>query len=158
MSAQTLDAIIRVDSNTLTNLTAAAQAAPRLRMNRNLHTDHSAPVQRLAIAMEPGTYVRPHRHNHSWEVLLPLNGSFSVVIFDDAGKELDRFILGPNNLRVVEMPAGTWHSVAALESGSVIFEVKEGPYIPVTTADLAAWAPEEGSPDAAAFVKYVVGN
>jgi cupin fold WbuC family metalloprotein len=158
MSAQTLDSIIRVDSEALTNLTAAAQAAPRLRMNRNLHTDHSAPVQRLAIAMEPGTYVRPHRHTHSWEVLLPLNGSFSVVVFDDAGKELDRFILGVNNLRVVEMPAGTWHSVAALESGSVIFEVKEGPYIPVTAADVAAWAPEEGSAEAPAFVKYVAGN
>jgi cupin fold WbuC family metalloprotein len=158
MSAQTVDAIIRVEAKDLTNLTAAAQAAPRLRMNRNLHTDLSAPVQRLAIAMEPGTYVRPHRHNHSWEVLLPLNGSFSVVIFDDAGKELDRLILGADKLRVIEMPAGTWHSVAALEPGSVIFEVKEGPYLPATAAEFASWAPEEGSPDTAAFVKYVVGH
>ena len=114
-------------------------------------------MQRLAIAMEPGTYVRPHRHSHSWEVLTALRGSFSVVIFDDAGVEVERFILGNSALHVVEMPAGTWHSVAALESGSIIFEVKEGPYTPVTASDSATWAPEDGSPEVAAFVHYVAG-
>jgi cupin fold WbuC family metalloprotein len=158
MQTQIPDSIIRIDPAALSDLTTIAQAAPRLRMNRNLHANHSAVVQRLFIAMEPGTYVRPHRHNHSWELLLPLSGAFSVVIFDDKGEELERFVLGANGLNIVEMPAGTWHSVAALESGSVIFEVKEGPYIPTTAAEFAEWAPVEGSLDAVEFVKYVVGN
>ena len=104
----------------LDSLTQAAQNSARLRMNQNLHPTHEAPVQRLAIAMEMGTYVRPHRHSHSWEVLLPLRGSFSIVIFSDEGKEIDRFVLGESGLRVVELPAGTWHSVAAREPDSIV--------------------------------------
>lgn len=63
----------------------AAANAPRLRAHRNLHPELSDPVQRLAIAMEPGTYVRPHRHPHTFELLLPLRGRFVVLNFDDQG-------------------------------------------------------------------------
>ncbi|CAH5627197.1 Tryptophan synthase subunit beta like protein [Klebsiella pneumoniae] len=61
----------------------AAASAPRLRAHRNFHPELSDPIQRLAIAMEPGTYIRPHRHRHTFELLLPLKGRFVVLNFDD---------------------------------------------------------------------------
>ncbi|MDN0076015.1 WbuC family cupin fold metalloprotein [Crenobacter sp. SG2303] len=127
----------------LDTLSATAAAAPRLRANRNFHPELSAPVQRLAIAMEPDTYVRPHRHSHSWELLTVLKGSFEVIIFDEAGVVSERILLG-KEVRVLEMPANTWHSVQSCEPGSVVFEVKQGPYAPLTEVDLAAWSPAEG--------------
>jgi cupin fold WbuC family metalloprotein len=146
-----------LDADLLNALSGTAKTSARLRMNHNLHPANETGVQRLAIAMEPGTYVRPHRHNHSWEVLIALRGSFSIVTFNDEGKELHRFVLGGSGASVVEMPAGTWHSVAARETGSIVFEVKQGAYVPVAPADFAAWAPEDATEAAKKFVDYVLG-
>lgn len=122
---------------------AAAASAPRLRAHRNFHPELSDPVQRLAIAMEPGTYIRPHRHPHTFELLLPLSGRFLVLNFDDQGTVTHRVILGEDCM-ALEMDAGTWHSVLSLDKGGVIFEVKHGGYQPVAEQDSAAWAPAEG--------------
>jgi cupin fold WbuC family metalloprotein len=125
-------------------LSALAAAAPRLRAHRNFHPELSAAVQRLAIAMEPGTYVRPHRHVNSWELLCPLRGAFDLIIFDEQGQLLERHRLGAGGAALFEMPASTWHSVISLAPGSVIFEVKQGPYQPIAAENLAPWSPEEG--------------
>lgn len=87
-----------------------AAHSPRLRAHRNLHPDLSDPVQRLAIAMEPGTYVRPHRHPHTFELLTALSGRFLVLNFDDSGNVTRRVVLG-EECKVLEMDAGTWHAV-----------------------------------------------
>jgi len=106
--------------------------------------------------MEPDTYVRPHRHMQSWELLIPLSGSFLLTVFDEAGATVERHRLGGvDGLSAVEFPAGTWHTVTSLGEGSVIFEVKEGPYLPVQPADLADWSPAEGTPEAADFVRQM---
>nr|UGK56929.1 hypothetical protein [Escherichia coli] len=125
---------------------AAAVQSPRLRAHRNFHPELSDSVQRLAIAMEPGTYVRPHRHPHTFELLLPLRGRFVVLNFDDRGTVTHRAILG-ETCTVLEMAAGTsacravagyrWHN---------FFEVKHGGYQPVAADDYAHWAPAEGEP------------
>ncbi|WP_299997253.1 WbuC family cupin fold metalloprotein [uncultured Cedecea sp.] len=122
---------------------AAAASAPRLRAHRNFHPELSDPVQRLAIAMEPGTYIRPHRHPHTFELLLPLRGRFLVLNFDDQGTVTQRVVLGEDCM-ALEMEAGTWHAVLSLDNGGVIFEVKHGGYQPVAEQDSAAWAPAEG--------------
>jgi cupin fold WbuC family metalloprotein len=158
MTAKSSAAIKQIDTIAFDKLTQAAQDSSRLRINHNLHSDFHSQVQRMVVAMEPGTYVKPHRHSHKWETLLPLRGSFSVVIFDKQGNETERFILGTETgLHLVEVPSGVWHSVAARESGSILFEVKEGPYTPITPADSAIWAPEDGTPEAEKFVSYVAG-
>lgn len=123
----------------LNELAVQAQHSPRLRANHNLHTDLNDAIQRLAIAMEPGTLVLPHRHPHTFEVLLPLRGRFVVLIFDEAGAVSSRTVLGAG-CAVLEMPAGTWHAVLSLDAGGVIFEVKHGPYAPMAQADIAAWS------------------
>lgn len=129
----------KFDTATLDTLTTQARKSPRLRANQNFHADHAEAIQRLAIAMEPDTLVLPHRHPHTFEVLMPLRGNFTVLLFDDAGTVMQRIELG-SDCRVIEFPANTWHAVLSRVSGAVIFEVKHGPYVPVAAADTAAWA------------------
>ena len=123
----------------LNELSRQAQASPRRRANANLHVELGDPIQRLAIAMEPDTYVRPHRHPHTWELLYPLRGRFLVLHFDDAGTVTQRTVLG-EDCAVLENPAGTWHAVLSLDVGGIIFEVKHGPYTPIAEADYAPWS------------------
>ena len=131
----------------LDNLSQEARQSPRLRANQNLHENLNDPIQRLAIAMEPGTLVLPHRHPHTWELLYPLRGRFIVLHFDETGTVTDRNVLG-EDCSVLENPAGTWHAVLSLDQGGVIFEVKHGPYIPVSEADYAPWCNSSEEADA----------
>ncbi len=130
-----------------------AQASPRHRANLNLHPQLDDPIQRLAVAMEPDTYVRPHRHPHTWELLYPLAGRFAVLEFDEAGTLRSRALLGADS-RLIELPAGSWHAVLSLDPGAVIFEVKHGPYQPIDTADFAPWSPAAETPQAAALMAW----
>lgn len=134
-------------------LSQQAQASLRRRANLNLHTRLDDPIQRLAIAMEPDTYVRPHRHPHTWELLYPLAGRFVVLHFDEAGRLGARTVLGADS-RVIETPAGGWHAVLSLDPGAVIFEVKHGPYQPISAADYAPWSPAAETPGAVALMAW----
>lgn len=134
-------------------LAGAAQRSPRRRMNLNLHAELTDPVQRLAIAMEPDTMVVPHRHQQTFELLHPLRGRFVVLHFDEVGMVSARHVLG-EDAAVVETPAGVWHAVLSLDPGGVIFEVKQGPYLPVGPADCAPWAPADGGEDARALLDW----
>ena len=129
-------------------LSQEARLSPRRRANHNLHEDLSDPVQRLAIAMEPDTYVRPHRHPHTWEMLFPLRGRFVVLHFDETGTVIERTVLG-EDCKVLENPVGAWHAVLSLDSGGIIFEVKQGPYQPLTEADYAPWSQASEGAEAA---------
>ena len=127
-------------------LVLQAQQSPRRRANLNLHSEPGDPVQRLAIAMEPDTVVFPHRHPQTFELLHPLRGRFLVLHFDEAGTVTGRSVLG-EDCAVIENAPGQWHAVLSLDSGGVIFEVKQGPYVAVGEADTAAWS---RTPDSAA--------
>lgn len=127
----------------LDELSSQARQSARHRANFNLHPELSDPIQRLAIAMEPATYVRPHRHPHTWELLYPLRGRFLVLHFDEAGRVCQRTVLG-EDCQVLENPAGCWHAVLSLDSGGVIFEVKHGPYRAIAEADYAPWSTSDG--------------
>ena len=131
----------------LDTLVQQAQQSPRRRANLNLHDALDAPIQRLAIAMEPDTVIVPHRHPQTFELLTPLRGRFVVLLFDDAGTMTQRVVLG-EDCPVIEYPANTWHSVLSLDSGGVIFEVKQGPYMPIGEVDTAPWARGADTKDA----------
>jgi cupin fold WbuC family metalloprotein len=143
----------QITESTLADLARQAQASPRRRANLNLHERLDDPIQRLAIAMEPETYVRPHRHPHTWELLLPLAGRFVVLHFDDAGRVTGRNVLGAAS-RALETPACRWHAVLSLDPGAVIFEVKHGPYAPIAEADYAPWSPPADAPAVAALMAW----
>lgn len=137
----------RIDRTLLATLSTQAAASPRLRAHHNLHPQLDDPVQRLCIAMEPGTYVRPHRHMQpeTWEILLILSGAVALLIFDDGGKVLERVELAAGGeVTAVEIPADTWHAVASLKAGTVVFEVKRGPYAPISELNYAPWSPADG--------------
>ncbi|MDD5329608.1 MAG: WbuC family cupin fold metalloprotein [Sulfuricella sp.] len=137
----------RIDRQLLTSLSAQAAAAPRLRAHHNLHPELDDPVQRLCIAMEPGTYVRPHRHSDpaSWEILLVLSGAVVLLVFDEDGRVTERTELSAcGEVGTVEIPAHTWHAVASTQPGTVVFEVKQGPYKPIAEANYAPWSPADG--------------
>lgn len=129
----------QLSASMLDALSLQAQQSPRRRANHNLHPELNDPIQRLAIAMEPDTLVLPHRHPQTWEMLFPLRGRFLVLHFDATGRVTERAVLG-EDCKVLENPAGTWHAVLSLDRGGVIFEVKQGPYMPIGEADFAPWA------------------
>lgn len=145
----------------LQQLSEQAAQSPRLRANRNLHPELSDAVQRLAVAMAPGTYVRPHRHPHTFELLTPLSGRFLVLHFDDDGYVTQRVVLG-EGCKLLETDAGIWHAVLSMDNDGVIFEVKHGGYQPVTEPDSAPWAPAENDQGAGELMEWYlraqVGN
>lgn len=149
--------IKRLDTALLTELSRQALSSPRLRDNYNFHERPDERVQRLCIALEPDSYVRPHRHpeDGKWEFLLALTGTVLLLTFDAEGHILERLRLEPHGaLRGVEISPDTWHTLLAEAPGTVILEVKQGPYLPVAFSNFAAWSPREGSPQAREFQNW----
>ncbi len=148
-----------IDRDTLSNLSAEASARPRRRANWNLHPTLDDPIQRFFNALEPGTYVRPHRHDeaHRWECFFAVRGAATVVTFSDDGILRDRVVIvgdGDGGNLGVEIPPRTWHSLACLQPGTILLELKPGPYEPMTDKDFAKWAPAEGNAPCAAFERW----
>lgn len=126
-----------IDSALLDALRDAAKTNPRLRMNRNFHETLDAPAQRLLNALEPGTSVPAHRHAATAETYVVLRGKLRVDFYDDSGRVKESAEIDPAQGNFgVHIPAGTWHGVTPLESGTVIFEVKDGPYTPISEENI----------------------
>jgi cupin fold WbuC family metalloprotein len=139
----------------LTSLSAEARLSPRRRQNRNLHEMDDA-VHRLFNAIEPGSYVRPHRHlcPPKTETMVVVSGRLGLLVFDEHGAVQEKTVLEAGGATFgVDVPAGAWHSFVSLAPGTVVFEAKEGPYVPPGGSDSAVWAPEEGSPEAATQIE-----
>lgn len=136
-------------------LSAQASKADRRRAHLNTHDSLDAEVQRLFIATEPGTYIRPHRHreSHKWEFFVVLEGALDLLLFDDSGAVTERAEMSPAKVRAVEVPPGTWHTYVCREPGTVALEVKQGGYIPTAESDFAPWAPAENTPGVAAYLE-----
>jgi len=126
-----------IDDQLLNDISKQASESQRLRMNYNLHASLEDKVQRLLNAMEPGTELPVHRHRHTDETYILLRGKINVKVFNDK-RELTEVI----PLDVIEgrygvsIPANQWHTVEVLEKGTVIFEIKEGPYCPLQSKDM----------------------
>jgi len=147
----------RVDGALLADLSRQALTSPRLRDNYNFHPRPDDHVQRLCIALEPDSYVRPHRHPEAekWEFLVALRGRVLVLLFDDDGHVTERLNLEPlGKLSGIEIGANTWHTLLADVSGTVVLEVKQGPYIPVSFSNFADWSPRESSNDVSRYLSW----
>ncbi len=136
------------------DLLASAAQSKRLRMHANVHNAHSEPCQKLFNAINLDSYIRPHRHalDPKDECLIAIKGLFALIIFSDHGSVESITLFGgekySENLSIasgLEIFAGTWHAVVALLEGSILFEVKSGPFDPSFAKEFAPWAPEEGS-------------
>ena len=133
-----------INEQLLDETTARAKQSPRLRMNYNFHESLDDPINRLINAMEPDTYLRPHRHMNpdKNEVFLILRGKAALFLFDDDGNISEQVILDPKTgVYGGEIPCNVWHTLIVLESGSVIYEVKQGPFAPLSPENMAPWSP-----------------
>ncbi len=134
-----------INKQLLDETSERAKQSPRLRMNYNFHEQLDDPVNRLLNAMEPDTYIRPHRHLNpdKDEIFLLLRGKAILFIFDNDGNITEKLLLDPlAGSYGAEIKPGIWPSLLVLESGTVIYEVKPGPFAPLHPENMAPWSPE----------------
>jgi cupin fold WbuC family metalloprotein len=151
--------MIKINKDLIDKVVEQARTSPRLRMNYNFHPELSDPVQRLLNALEPWTYIRPHKHTTKEESFVLLRGTILAVSFNDDGTIRDNAILSSaTGILGIEFEENTFHMLTSLETGSAVFEIKEGPFVPHTEGSSAPWAPKEGTPEAKEFLEKVFGE
>ena len=129
---------MKITQAILDNLTEQAKASPRLRMNLDLRNSAEDQSQRMLNAIEPGSTLPIHRHQKSSETVVCLRGRLVEEYYDELDRVCtERIELSPNGPVVaLNIPAGQWHTVQALESGTVILEMKNGKYEPLSDVDI----------------------
>ena len=129
---------IKIDNTLLDSLTEQAKASPRLRMNYDLRNSSEDTSQRMLNAIEPGSLVPIHRHQKTSETVVVLRGRVVEEFYD----ELERIcsavyeVSAGGPVSALNIPAGQWHTLRSLESGTVILEVKDGAYEPIGPEDI----------------------
>lgn len=139
----------------LAQLSAEAGENPRRRKNYNFHPSDESRCHRLLNAVEPGSYIRPHRHldPEKDEAFILMSGRLGVVTFTDAGAVAGTALLSHDGGNLaVDIPHAVYHTALALEPGAVFYEAKAGPYRQLNEDEVAAWAPEDGDPQAGEFL------
>jgi cupin fold WbuC family metalloprotein len=138
-------------------LAEQAAASPRQRQHHNFH-QMDEPCHRMAVGLQPDTYIAPHRHLSAdkAEALLVLKGRLGLLVFSDSGEVLDKRVLEVGGDCVgVDLPPGVFHALVVLEADSILFECKAGPYKPVGEGEQASWAPREGEPGVAEYQAWM---
>lgn len=121
-----------INEDLLNEVTQQAKESPRLRMNHNLHDSLESKAQRLLNALEPGTVLPIHRHPNTAETYILLRGKIKVMFYNDRKEMTESILLDPMAGGYgVHIPDNQWHTLEVMESGTVIFEVKDGPYMPL---------------------------
>jgi cupin fold WbuC family metalloprotein len=139
--------MIKINKEFITPLLEKASNSKRKRTNYNFHIYPQDTIQRMLNILNTGTYVQPHKHENpdKREAFIILKGKVAVVEFDDKGNPTESIILEANTKNYgCEIAAKTWHSIICLEDNSVVYEVKDGPYVVSDDKDFASWAPTEG--------------
>lgn len=141
-----------IDNTLLDKVTRQAEENPRRRMNYNFHQTLDAPINRLLNALMPDTYLPPHRHSgpQKEEIFFVLRGSVLLLHFDDEGNVILAKEINPKKgVYGMEYDARIWHSLIVLEPDTVVYEVKEGPYVALKPEDFGPWAPSADDPEKA---------
>lgn len=121
-----------VDKKILDELTAKAKENPRLRCNLDMRNSADDQSQRMLNALEPGTVMPIHRHLASSETVIIIRGRIRWLFYDEQGRITESTELwSDGDVRMLNVDKGRWHSLECLESGSVLFESKDGPYHPL---------------------------
>lgn len=149
-----------LDQTLFVELAEKAAVNPRGRQNVNFHQMEES-CHRMAVGLQPHTYVQPHRHlaADKAETLLVLKGSLGILIFDDTGEVLDKRVLqAGGDCQGVDLVPGVFHGLVVLEPDTVMFECKTGPYRPVGDGELASWAPREGDAGVAQYHGWMLAQ
>lgn len=145
-----------VDSTLLDHLSEKARSASRLRMNHNFHLSGQASCHRLLNAIEPGSYIMPHRHldPNKDETFVIIRGKLGVIIFDDNGNITETALLvAGTDQSVANILNARYHTAVSLQPGTIFFEAKSGPYLPLSEQEKAGWAPLDNDNNALAYLQ-----
>ena len=126
-----------IDQKLMDSLSRQAKESPRLRQAVDLRTAPDDQSQRMLNALEPGTIMPIHRHRNTSETMVMIKGKLIERFYDDDGNITEEFVLEPcGQYPMVQIEAGQWRSLEVLEEGTVIFEAKDGAYVPLTEEDI----------------------
>lgn len=126
-----------IDVALFNDISEQAKSNPRLRQNYDLRNTQEDNSQRMLNALEPGTIMPIHRHRNSSETMIVLKGKLKEYFYDDQGNIVGEWVCAPNSNYVgLNVPAGQWHNLECLESGTVLFEAKDGPWEPLKDEDI----------------------
>ena len=129
--------MILIDKKLLNAICVQASENERLRKNYNFHETLDAPAQRLLNALQPDTKLPIHRHTHTAETYILLQGKLRVLCYNFEKELTDSVVLGQEEGRFgIHVPVGQWHTIEVLEPDTVLFEVKDGPYIPLSEENI----------------------
>ena len=124
-----------IDKKILDKLTEQAKTSQRLRMAYDLRTTPNDGSQRMLSAIEPGSILPIHRHRHTSETVVCVRGHFKQCMYNDEGVMTEEIDMVPGG-NIVNVPVGQWHNILSLESGTVLFEAKDGAYQPLADVDI----------------------
>ena len=152
--------IKKINKTTLDKVVSEAKNSKRLRKNLNYHISYDDSINRMLNAVEPGSYVQPHKHENpdKREIFLLLKGKMLVVFFNEEGEIAEHTLLDNQNNFGVEIPPNVWHTIISLEPGTVVYEIKDGPYSPIDDKNFASWAPKEGDIECGNFIKHILSS
>lgn len=146
-----------LDQTLFAELAEKAAASPRGRQHHNFH-QMAEPCHRMAVGLQPSTYIPPHRHLNAdkAETLLVLKGCLGLLVFDESGAVVAKRVMQAGGECLgVDLPPGVFHGLVVLEADSLMFECKSGPYLPVGEGEMAPWAPREGEEGVAAYQAWM---
>jgi cupin fold WbuC family metalloprotein len=144
----------------LDRITAEALRSPRLRNNYNIHHSDESRCHRLLNAIEPASYIRPHRHldPEKDEAFILMRGKLGIITFADDGTVIETVLLSNSNGNLAaDIPYGVYHTALSLETGTLFYETKAGPYLQLTEDEKASWSPEDCDPAAQNYLEQLQG-
>ncbi|MSN26624.1 MAG: cupin fold metalloprotein, WbuC family [Geobacter sp.] len=149
-----------VNSELLDQISSEALSSPRLRKNHNIHRCDESRCHRLLNAIEPGSYIRPHRHldPEKDEAFILMKGRLGVITFSDDGTVAETVLLSHSGGNLAaDIPYGIYHAAVSLEAGTVFYEAKAGPYLPLDESEVAHWSPVDGSQQSQEYLERLRG-
>lgn len=143
----------------VSHLLALSRQSPRMRMLQKLHESQESTAHRMFNAMQPGTYVMPHRHldPRKEETIMVVAGSMLFVEFTEEGEVSQTLLLQPGTeVFGVDVAPHVFHTYIALKPDTLVFECKTGPYEHETDKNVPSWAPREGTPEAEPYLLELI--
>lgn len=138
---------------------STSRTSPRLRVMQPIHRSNQGKVQRLINFMQPGSYVRPHRHPQpqASETIIVIHGAIALFLFEDNGDVHNGALLRAGHPGCfVDLEPNVWHTFLPLDEDTAVIEVKAGPYDPVADKEFAPWAPPENDPGAQDYLRMLL--
>lgn len=148
--------VFNLDLNIIEEGLKVSRKSKRKRIILPIHREQNSGVQRMLNFLQPGTYIRPHKHplKHATESIIVIQGALRYFVFDGSGNITHEYRLSSEVTDcVMDIEPNVWHSFVVLQRDTIIFESKIGPYNILTDKEFARWSPEEGSAESHVFME-----